>query len=269
MGADLSFLQGPIAILNNIDKAFTFMLIVMRYVGLIFMVPGIGAQAKGITVKYPAVLILAFASMYSTPIVKLPDNMALMFGAMISELLLGMAIGIIPFIFVAIVQNAGQLASTSMGLQAGALIDPSTGGQTADIARLFGDLLIIAFLFTGGHHVLIYAAAGMSGRLVPGSFVLGENTLTLLIERTSDIFGMGMLFASPVIVALLLTQFVMGLIAKAVPTVNVFIVSFPLTIGIGLILTILMLPELLYAIEPLLTSFESAVSAVLTNATLL
>lgn len=269
MGQDLVFLHGPLDLLHNLDKAFTFLLLVLRFSGMILVIPGIGAQAKGIAIRYPFILMLAFASMFSSPVIPIPKDVGLMVGAMASEVLLGLAVGMIPFICVGIVQSAGQLASTSMGLQAGALIDPSTGGQASDISRLFGDFFTLAFLSVGGHRLVIYTLSGMNGRIVPGSFVLGENTLTILIQRSSDVFGIGMLLAAPVIVALLLTQFMMGLIAKAVPTVNVFIVSFPLTIGIGFVLTILMLPEFLHAIEPLLTSLETSISAVMTDLTLL
>jgi flagellar biosynthetic protein FliR len=57
------------------------------------------------------------------------------------------------------------------------------------------------------------------------------------------------MIAAPVIVALLLTNFVMGLISKAVPTVNIFIISFPLTIGIGFFLTMFALPEVAYFLQ--------------------
>ena len=258
MGDDLNFLQIPILLLSHLDRAFTFFLLVMRFSGMFLIIPGIGSQAKGIAGKYSVILIFAFVSMYSSPVVALPNDWVIMGAALLSELLLGFAMGMIPFIMVGVVQNAGQLASTSMGLQAGAVIDPSTGGQVADVARLFGDLLIIAFLYVGGHRVVIYAVSGMGGKIIPGSFVLGKVTLDLLIERSSDVFGTGMLLAAPVMVALLLTQFVMGMVSKAVPSVNIFIVSFPLTIGIGLMLTILMFPELLKAMEPLITSLESS-----------
>jgi flagellar biosynthetic protein FliR len=57
---------------------------------------------------------------------------------------------------------------------------------------------------------------------------------------------MGCMIAAPVIVALLLTNFVMALISKAVPTVNLFIISFPLTIAVGLGISIIALPEVVY-----------------------
>ena len=90
-----------------------------------------------------------------------------------------------------------------------------------------------------------------------------------MTQRSADVFMYGLLFASPVVVALLLTNFVMGLVSKAVPTVNIFIVSFPLTIGIGLILSLLMIPELMQANEKMITSTESSVSVLLEDATLL
>lgn len=262
MGQDLQFLQGPLLLFEHLDKAFTFFLLVMRFAGMFLVIPGFGAQMKGIASKYSAILILSTTAMYSSPIVPLPSDLGLMAGALVSEVLLGAALGIVPLILVGIAQNAGQLSSTSMGLQAGAMIDPSTGGQVADVARLFGDLMTLTFLFVGGHHVVIYTVSGMGGQIIPGSFVLGQNTLEILIQKSSDVFGVGMLLAAPILVALLLTQFVMGLVSKAVPTVNIFIVSFPLTIGIGLLLTILMIPELVKAIEPLLTSLEGNLAVI-------
>jgi flagellar biosynthetic protein FliR len=57
------------------------------------------------------------------------------------------------------------------------------------------------------------------------------------------------LIAAPVIVALLLTNFVMGIISKAIPTVNIFIISFPLTIGVGFAISILAIPEMAHMLE--------------------
>ena len=97
---------------------------------------------------------------------------------------------------------------------------------------------------------------------MPGSFTISEATLRLVIERSGDIFAACVLISAPVIVALLLTQFVMGLVTKAVPSVNIFIVSFPLTIGIGLVLTALALPDTLRFAEQELQKVEADVVTV-------
>ena len=67
----------------------------------------------------------------------------------------------------------------------------------------------------------------------------------------------------PVIVALLLTQFVMGLISRTVPTVNIFIVSFPLTISIGLVVTVLAMPDIMVFIRREFAGLEGTLLALL------
>ena len=268
MGDTLIITAAAVKLLKNLDYAFTFILLVLRFSAMMLMIPGIGAQSRGLAPKFSAILIFSFVSMFHSIIMPIPKDMGLMVGMMLSELMLGATLGLIPSLMIAGVQNAGQLASTSMGLQAGAVIDPTTGGHISEVSRIFGDLLTISFLYVGGHHVLIYAASGLGGRISPGSFLIGEPSLEFIIQRSADIFMYGILFASPVMVGLLLTNVVMGLVSKAVPTVNIFIISYPLTIGIGLVLTTLMIPELLRANEPIITATEASVSVILQDATL-
>ena len=56
-----------------------------------------------------------------------------------------------------------------------------------------------------------------------------------LVIRTSDIFILGIRLAAPVMVALLLTRVTLGIMARAFPQMNIFMVSMPLNIGIGFI----------------------------------
>jgi flagellar biosynthetic protein FliR len=258
--------QGIQQLANNIDRAFTFFLLVVRFSGVILLIPGIGAGARGLAVKYPFILMLAFTSMFSTKIVPVPSNLIMMCGMFVSELFLGACLASIPLLMIAIVQNAGQLSSTSMGLQAAAVMDPSTGTSISEVSRIMGNLCVIAFILVGGPNVVLYTASSLGGKIIPGSFVIGEPTLNLLIQSSSEVFGHGMVLAAPIIVALLLTNFVMGLISKAVPTVNIFIVSYPLTIGIGLIILMLMLPELLRAFEPMLLKLDESMLIILQDA---
>lgn len=207
-------------------------------------------------VRMPAVLVLAFTAMRSGNYAEVPANGGLLVMQASCEFLFGMVIGLVPLLIIAGVQTAAQLASTSMGFGAGALMDPSTGAPVSDLGRICGDLSIIMFLMIGGDHVTIHALSGLAGDVQIGSFLPGEISANLLIERTGHIFYVGMMVAAPVIVALLLTQFVMGLITRAVPTVNIFIISFPLTIGIGLVLTVLALPDIMVFVRREITGIE-------------
>ena len=129
-----------------------------------------------------------------------------------------------------------------------------------------GDMVILIFLTLGGHHIIIQAVSGMGGTIIPGSFAISESSVTTFMARAGDLFRVAVLVSAPCVAALLLTQFVMGLISKTVPAVNVMIVSFPLTIGIGLALMLLSLPEIAQFTSKLMVGLDGSVLAILRDA---
>lgn len=244
----MEFLSIPLLIAERLDVGWTLVLYMTRFAMMFLLLPGIGGGMGGIAVRMPAVMVLSFVSVSTGVYAQIPADMMLMGAQIVSEVLFGTLLGMFPALIVAAVQVGMQLASVSMGLGASQLIDPHSGAQLSDISRIYAEVVIIMFLMVGGHHVVIYAASGMGGTIVPGTFILGEQTLSMLIDRTGYVLHLGMIISAPIVVALLLTQFVLGLVTRAVPTVNIFIVSYPLTIGIGLVLSILALPEVMHVV---------------------
>lgn len=255
----MEFIDSVTQIFNHMYLVWSFILLAIRYGAMFSIIPGLGQGTSGMKIRSTAILVLALVSVSGGQYAAVPEHWHSLVVAAASELLFGMLLGMIPTLIVAGVQTAGQLSSTTMGLAAGQLVDPTLGISVTSLARIFGDLTIVLFLMLGGHYVIIHAVSGLGGEIVPGTFMVTENTVNLLIDRTADIFRVGVMISAPVIVALLLTQFVMGLITKAVPTVNIFIVSFPLTIGIGLILSALSLPEILVFLEHEIVGIENTV----------
>ncbi|MDC0358689.1 flagellar biosynthetic protein FliR [Oligoflexia bacterium] len=258
----------PNTILANIGIVWTFMLVAVRYSAMMAMLPGIGGGKNGMRIRVAGILTMSYASVVAGQQVDMPDQWYSILVEASSEFLFGMLLGLVPTMLIAGVQMAGQLSATTMGLGAGALLDPTLGVSVTSLAKLLGDLTVLLFLLMGGHHVIIHAAAGLGGQIVPGTFLVGADTLSLIIDRSADIFRVGVMVSAPVIVALLLTQFVMGLISKAVPTVNIFIVSFPLTIGIGLILSGLSIPDILVFVEREVIGLENSILVLVGEATL-
>lgn len=230
-------------ILTRLDYGWTFILLITRYFIFFIVVPGLGGGVNGAVIRYPAAIMLAAVCMHNGNLATVPSTPGGMIAQIVSEVVLGGVIGIIPLLIVAGAQTAGHLASGTMGLNGAQLFDPATSTQLSDLSRIYSDITIIIFLLVGGHHLAIAQLAGLNNGLTPGGFFLGEIGISTLIDQSARIFYIGCIVAAPVIVALLLTNFVMGIMSKAIPTINIFIISFPLTIGVGLALTILALPE--------------------------
>ncbi|MCB0353334.1 MAG: flagellar biosynthetic protein FliR [Bdellovibrionales bacterium] len=245
-------------LVDNAASIWTFFLLSIRFFAMMMLLPGLNGGPQGRYVRTAGILMMAFASSTTSPNATLPPDLATMIVQGFSEALLGLAMGLLPALLIAGVVTGGQLSANTMGLGASQLIDPTLGQTSTSLGRVFGDLTAVLFLLMGGHYVVIKAVSGLGGTIIPGTFVFSEISSQLLIDRTGDIFRVGVMVSAPVIVALLLTQFVMGLVTKAVPSVNIFIVSFPLTIGIGLVLSALSLPELLVFVEREIVGVENS-----------
>lgn len=240
---DLKILELTNLILSSIDTIYTFILLFSRYAGFFLVVPGIGGMV-GMSLRIPAMILMAIASTKVSLKAVFPESIGVMAADIGFEFLMGMIIGFIPLMIVSGAALATQLASNMMGLNASNIIDPASGNAVGALTKIIEELMILVFLIVGGHYVLIEIVAGVDSEIAPGVFRLDESILEFLVKRVGHIFEAGVILSVPVVVSLLLTQFVMGLISKAVPSINIFIISFPITIGIGLILISMSLPEM-------------------------
>jgi flagellar biosynthetic protein FliR len=64
----------------------------------------------------------------------------------------------------------------------------------------------------------------------------------VLLKSAAMIFSVGLMLALPVIAALLITNIALGVLTRIAPTLNLFAVGFPITLGAGFIVLALTLP---------------------------
>ena len=74
---------------------------------------------------------------------------------------------------------------------------------------------------------------------------------------------MGLQIGAPLIVALLAANFSMGLIARSVPQLNVIVVGFPFTIGLGLIFLFAGFPFFIRAVMIMIERLDDFLMAAL------
>ena len=101
---------------------------------------------------------------------------------------------------------------------------------------------IIVLLVTNGHHLLLSALVE-SFRAIP---ILGINfnaSLSELIVRfTTGIFLTGVQIALPITFSILMTNVSLGILARSMPSLNIFVVGIPLQIMIGMFVLLMVIP---------------------------
>ena len=152
----------------------------------------------------------------------------------VTQIFVGLIMGYASFIIMAAAQFAGSMMDTQMGLSVAASYDPASGTSINMMQRLIFYLAMIMFLCFDGHHFLIRAMFRSFDLIPLTGLSFGDDAIGMLIQMTARIFYLGVQLASPAMAALFITQIGLGMLARVAPQMNVFMLSFPLNIAVGL-----------------------------------
>lgn len=161
---------------------------------------------------------------------------------MVSEVLLGSMIGLIARMIFTAVEYGGTVIGYQMGFAAANVFDPQNQRQLSLISQFQNIFAILIFLAVDGHHIFLQVAAESYKLLPPGAFNISGEAIPYLLKLSSKIFFLGIQFSAPVLAVLLLSGLILGILARVFPQLNVFLLSFPLNIGISFTVIGLTLP---------------------------
>lgn len=221
-----------------------FLMILFRVSSFLFLAPLFGSP------NLPAILKigLAFAlALVFAPILPPPQEHLLAAGPALllplgRELLLGAAMALAVKLIFAGVELAGQFVGYQMGFSVVNLIDPQTSEQVSIIGQFQNFLALMIFLAIDGHHLLIRALMRSFDLVAPLEAHFSNGLVSTLVSLSSQLFVLAVKISAPAMVALFLANLALGLMARMVPQMNVFMVNVPLTIALGLLVIGLSLP---------------------------
>ena len=160
------------------------------------------------------------------------------------EVLMGALIGFVIVALFAAVQLAGQSIGIQMGFAAASQFDPTSQSSSVVIAQFQFVVATLLFFSLDGHHRAIEALAASFTRVPLLHAQCSGGVMELIFNLTAAVFVAAVSVATPVIVAMLLTNLGLGILARTLPQMNVFMVAFPLQITVGLVGIGLTLPLL-------------------------
>lgn len=233
-------------------EVILFMLVLSRVAGIFSAIPVFGGKRLPVRIRLVAIVaitLVCFPILSLTTPAEMPsDSFALVFLAL-REVMIGLTLAFITQIIFSAVEFSGQIIGIQMGFSISSIIDPTNGVQTQIMSVMQTLLATLLFLSMNIHHLFIRTIVD-SFRIIPlGAWNLNGELVQFLIRSTSDVFILGVRLAAPVMVALLLTSVTLGIMARAFPQMNVFMVSMPLNIGIGFVVLGLTLTIFFHVLE--------------------
>ena len=176
-------------------------------------------------------------------------------GLAIKELVLGLSMGFLTTLIFQTVSIAGEMISMAMGLSSAQIFNPSMNMQQSSVTQLYFFLAALLFLAIRGHHYFIMGLTESFhliplNVLLPRMSTLGE--FTLLGQKIMEV---ALLLSAPVLVSILLVNFSMGIMGRAVPQINVLITSLPVNALLGMLVLVVALPFFIDALKTEIMNF--------------
>ena len=240
-----------------------FMLVLSRVAGIFAALPVFGGRRMPARIKAVVVLMITLVCFptLSVALPQIPSDAVGLALLAFGEVMVGLTLAFITQIIFAAIEFSGQIIGMQMGLTISSILDPSQGTQTqlmSVIQTLFATLM---FLSLNIHHMFIRAIMD-SFKVIPlGGWRLSGELTNMLVMRTADIFIIGIRLAAPVMVALLLTTIALGIMARAFPQMNIFMISMPLNIGLGLVILGMTLTIFFHVLQVAFGNLSSQIEA--------
>ncbi|RKX51328.1 MAG: flagellar biosynthetic protein FliR [Thermotoga sp.] len=224
---------------------YLWSLIITRIVGMFIFSPLFGASIVPATARvglafFISVIVYSTLSPYytigiSTPILSI--LISLMF-----NFLIGIIMGFTATLIFMGIQFAGEVYGIQIGFGMVNVMDPQSQTQISILSQFSFYLAMLVFIVVRGDLLLIDALVNSFKVIPPTVSSTSLNFVNVLIEKTGDVFIVGMEIGFPIIMFLLLTSFILGILSRLVPQMNVFMIGMPLKVALGLIMFLLLIP---------------------------
>ena len=215
-----------------------FLFVFFRVGALILFVPVLGSRQVPVSMKIGLIL---FTSIVIFPLVQarpLPEPQGIFDLAvfLLSDVTIGLGIAYITRLIFAAVQIAGTVVDFQMGFGVVNVIDPQTDTQVSVTAQFHNIVAVLIFLAVDAHHFILQAIVESFFIITPAEINFSSLTPEYMLYLFSGTFTTAVKIAAPIMAILFFLSVGLGLVARTVPQMNVFIVGFPLQIGVGLLM---------------------------------
>jgi len=245
----------------SLDTLEAFALVFLRTSAIVATMPILGDKVVPVRVKAGFALLLAGLLFPVVPLGGGNFDIGLLPLAlrMASEAVIGVVIGFAAQVIFAGVQLAGELIGFQMGFAIVNVIDPVTSAQVSIIAEFQYLVALLLFLIFNGHHLFIAAIAESFRVLNPLSLNYSGALIATILELSKGIFTVAVKLSAPLVAVMFFTQIALGIVARTVPQINIFIVGFPLQIAVGLLFLGLCMPVFAFVLERMFSGLDGQI----------
>lgn len=230
-----------------------FLLILVRVTSFFVTMPIFSYKTIPTTHRIGLSFFLAWIMYYTIdmPSFALDETFFLL---VLKEALVGLMIGFTAYMILTAVQIAGGFIDFQMGFAIANVIDPQTGAQNPLMGQYLYTFALLFLLATNGHHLLLDGIF-YSYQFIPidQAFINfgNEGLLEFVIKSFNKAFVIAFQMAIPVVGSLFIVDVALGILARTVPQLNIFVVGIPIKIIVSFVILLIVMAVMMTVVGQL------------------
>ena len=218
------------AIITNV---MVYVMVLARCAGIFSFNPILARRGVSNMVRVGATLVLALVMTTAGDFqYTMPTGLFPFAFDMVKELLVGAVLGFFVNIMLQVFTMAGEVVDMQLGLSMAKSYDPTFGN--AGISTQVYSMWFMLYFFAVGAHKSYIELFAVSYESIPiGWTGLNVNMFSILVHYFETVLTLGLKLAMPIVAAELLTEFCIGVLMKAVPTIHVFVLNIQIKMLVG------------------------------------
>lgn len=206
-------------------------------IGAFFMVaPIFGANMVPMQVRIGLAFFVTLLILPLLPAVPVVDALSPQAWLLVAQqLLIGVSLGFLVQLLFQVFIIFGQIVAMQIGMGMAQMADPTSGVNVTVLSQYALIMTNLVFLASGGH-LLVIAVLAESFTIIPvGLEGLNRERSWFIALQGGWLFAGALLMSLPIIIAKLVVNIALGVVTRAAPQLNIFVIGFPVMMILGLI----------------------------------
>jgi flagellar biosynthetic protein FliR len=212
-----------------VEQVIAILLTTIRVSAWLAVAPPFNTRAIPAMVKVAIALSLSMAIGPSLASQAPPPELYPLVNAVFFQVIVGLTLGFLAQLLFSSIQAAGELVDLASGFTLASLYDPLSNVSSSMFGRV-NQLVAVTLLFALNGHLLLLRGFMASYEVFPMHPVSIASLASTVTSNVGTMFVSALQIAAPVMVVLFLADLALGLVSRAVPSLNVFVMSFPIKI---------------------------------------
>ena len=229
----------------TVEHVEFYLLVLIRITSFVIGAPIFGYQTIPMKIRLAIGLVLSLAAIQTVPVIELNYVGILGFSVLVlKEMIVGLTIGFMCNMCTYIVSFAGQLMDMEMGLSMASTFDPLTNIQISISGNLYVYLVMLMMLISNMHYKILQAILDTFTYFNVGQAVFDGNLQETAVEFIVNFFLVGFRIVLPVFACMLVINVVLGVLSRAIPQMNMFVVGIQIKVLVGIVILLIIVPTI-------------------------